>query len=171
MFVYAPWEWRPLGVAARDQSTIPVHFKLLCSVELPSPYCDVHNCGITTIRLHSFRLRHFVYRHSPTDTSPTMTGGGLWLIVLLFVKIKLNTKTICKGTEFYKQSIKIAVIQKVKIWLKNMVKTSAVLTTGQTGHWPGPPSCRGPELQAAVISLLLNFAVKILIGALPLIWL
>jgi len=27
--------------------------------------------------------------------------------------------------------------------------SSAVLTTGQTGHWPEPPSCRGPELQGS----------------------
>ena len=26
--------------------------------------------------------------------------------------------------------------------------TSAVLTTGQTGHWPGPPSCWGPPTDA-----------------------
>jgi len=25
---------------------------------------------------------------------------------------------------------------------------SAVLTTGQTGHWPGPPSCWGPPTDA-----------------------
>ena len=31
------------------------------------------------------------------------------------------------------------------------VKGSAVLATGQTGHWPGPPSCRGPELPGSGI--------------------
>jgi len=50
-------------------------------------------------------------------------------------------------------------------------KISAVLTTGQTGHWPRPPSCRGPELQGWCNLFMLNLAVKILVGFLALIWL
>src|SRR6218665_3343715 len=53
----------------------------------------------------------------------------------------------------------------------DVTNCSAVLTTGQTGHWPRPPSSRGPELQGSGNFLLLNLAVKTLIGFLPIIWL
>ena len=72
-----------------------------------------------------------------------------------------------------------------QLWVSNLCKVamqwievssdykaqnSAVLTTGQTGHWPGP-ELQGPRAAGSGNFLLLNFAVKILIDFMALMWL